>query len=108
MAIAGAILLSEFMSNATTAITLIPVVWAICGDAGVDPVPPLMGVTFGASFGSALPVSTPPNAIVYGSGLIPPRRMIAAGLGFDLACWAVIWSVLRIAYALGWTPLSSG
>ena len=70
--------------------------------------PPLMGVTFGASFGSALPVSTPPNAIVYGSGLVPSRRMILAGVGFDIACGVVIWSVLRVAYALGWTPLGAG
>lgn len=107
MAIVGGILLSEFTSNATTAIALIPVVWSICRDAGVDAVPPLMGVTFAASFGSALPVSTPPNAIVYGSRLLPARRMIVAGLGFDVACGVVIWTVLRAAYALGWSPLSA-
>lgn len=104
-AIAGAILLSEFTSNATTAIALIPVVWSICQDAGIDSTAPLMGVTFGASFGSALPVSTPPNAIVYGSGLLPTRRMMLAGIGFDVMCGVVIWTVLRVAYELGWTPL---
>ncbi len=66
---------------------------------------PLMGVTFAASFGAALPVSTPPNAIVYGSGLIPVRRMIVAGVGFDLACAVIIWCVLRVAAACGWSPL---
>jgi sodium-dependent dicarboxylate transporter 2/3/5 len=105
MAIAGGILLSEFTSNATTAIALIPVVWSICRDAGIDSTAPLMGVTFGASFGSALPISTPPNAIVYGSRLIPARRMMLAGLGFDLLCGIVIWTVLRVAYALDWSPL---
>ena len=105
VAIAGAIVLSEFTSNAATATALIPVVMALCDEASIDPLPPLMGVTFGASFGSALPVSTPPNAIVYGSGLIPSGRMIVAGVGFDLACGVVIWCVLRAAYALGWTPL---
>ena len=105
MAIAGGILLSEFTSNAAAATALIPVVLAICDEAGVDKVPPLMGVTLAASFGSALPVSTPPNAIVYGSGLLPVRRMIVAGIGFDLACCTVIWLVLRAAFALGWSPL---
>ncbi len=105
-AIAGAILLSEFTSNATTAIALIPVVWSICRDAGIESTAPLMGVTFGASFGSALPVSTPPNAIVYGSGLLRARRMMLAGIGFDAMCGIVIWSVLRVAYELGWTPLA--
>jgi sodium-dependent dicarboxylate transporter 2/3/5 len=105
-AIVGGLLLSEFTSNAAAATALIPVVLAVSRQAGVDPIPPLMGVTFAASFGSALPVSTPPNAIVYGSGLIPSRRMIAAGLGFDVACAVVIWSVLRVAFALGWSPLA--
>jgi sodium-dependent dicarboxylate transporter 2/3/5 len=106
LAIAGAILVSEFTSNATTAIALIPVVWSLCSDAGIESTAPLMGVTFGASFGSALPVSTPPNAIVYGSGLLKPRHMILAGVGFELICGVVIWSVLRIAYHLGWSPLA--
>ena len=105
LAIAGGLILSEFTSNAATAAALIPVVAAICGEADVDAVMPLLGVTFAASFGSALPVSTPPNAIVYGSGLIPSRRMIAAGLGFDVACGLVIWCVLRVAGWLGWSPL---
>lgn len=104
-AIAGGILLSEFTSNAAAATALIPVVMAICTEAGVDKMPPLMGVTFAASFGSALPVSTPPNAIVYGSRLLPARRMMVAGVGFDVVCGVVIWCMLRAAYALGWTPL---
>lgn len=103
-AIVGGIVLSEFTSNAAAATALIPVVMAVSRQAGVDPIPPLMGVTFAASFGSALPVSTPPNAIVYGSGLIPSRRMIAAGVGFDVVCCVVIWLVLRAAFALGWSP----
>jgi sodium-dependent dicarboxylate transporter 2/3/5 len=106
LAIAGALLLSEFTSNAAAATALIPVVLAICHEAQVDELAPLMGVTFGASFGSALPVSTPPNAIVYGSRLIPARRMMLAGIGFDVACGLVIWTVLRAAFALGWSPFA--
>ncbi len=105
LAIAGGILLSEITSNAATAIALIPVVFSLCNNAHVDPMAPLMGVTFGASFGNALPVSTPPNAIVYGSGLIRVRRMVISGLGIDLIAGIVIWCVLRAAFALGWTPL---
>jgi sodium-dependent dicarboxylate transporter 2/3/5 len=99
LAIVGGIVLSEFTSNAASATALIPVVWALCQEAGVDPVPPLMGVTFASSFGSALPVSTPPNAIVYGSRLLPALRMMLAGLGFDVACGLIIWSVLRVPWA---------
>ena len=106
LAIAGGLLFSEITSNAATAAAMIPVVAAICSEANIDSVTPLMGVTFAASFGSALPVSTPPNAIVYGTGLIPTRRMIVAGLGFDVACGVVIWCVLRAADWFGWTPLA--
>jgi sodium-dependent dicarboxylate transporter 2/3/5 len=104
VAIAAGVVLSELTSNAATAATLIPVVWQICGELKLDPLAPSLGLTFGASFGSALPVSTPPNAIVYGSGLIPMRRMIGAGIVFDCICIVAIWAALRIAVAINWTP----
>jgi sodium-dependent dicarboxylate transporter 2/3/5 len=43
-----------------------------------------------------LPVSTPPNAIVYGSGLVPIGRMIRAGVLLDVIGFFVIWGALRI------------
>jgi solute carrier family 13 (sodium-dependent dicarboxylate transporter), member 2/3/5 len=104
IAIAGGVLLSEITSNTATAAALIPVTMALCKQAGVDPLPPLMGVTLGASFGNALPVSTPPNAIVYSSGLIQVRRMVLSGLGLDVLSGILIWVVLRIAFSIGWTP----
>ena len=63
----------------------------------------------GGSFGSALPVSTPPNAIVYGTGLVPVRRMIRAGLGLDVMAAVVVWTVLWLAWEVfRWSPLESG
>jgi sodium-dependent dicarboxylate transporter 2/3/5 len=106
IAIAGGVLLSEITSNTATAAALIPVTLSLCKEAGVEPLAPLMGVTLGASFGNALPVSTPPNAIVYGSGLIQVRRMVVSGLGLDIFSGVLIWCVLRIAFELGWTPFS--
>ncbi|MGH3951999.1 MAG: anion permease, partial [Pseudonocardiaceae bacterium] len=53
--------------------------------AGVGPVIPALAATFGASYGFMLPVSTPPNAIVYGSGLIPITKMVRSGFVFDIA-----------------------
>jgi solute carrier family 13 (sodium-dependent dicarboxylate transporter), member 2/3/5 len=104
VAISAGVLLSELTSNAATATTLIPVVWQICRHLEIEPLAPTLGLTFGASFGSAMPVSTPPNAIVYGSGLVPMRRMIGAGIVFDVICIAVIWITLRVAVGLGWMP----
>jgi sodium-dependent dicarboxylate transporter 2/3/5 len=43
-----------------------------------------------------LPVSTPPNAIVYSSGRIPITKMIKTGVLFDLSGAVIIWIGLRI------------
>ncbi len=47
-----------------------------------------------------LPVSTPPNAIVYGSGMIPITKMIRAGVFFDILGAVMIWIGLRILLPL--------
>lgn len=43
-----------------------------------------------------LPVSTPPNAIIYSSGLVPLRDMVRAGIWLDLSGAVLIWISLRI------------
>jgi sodium-dependent dicarboxylate transporter 2/3/5 len=47
-----------------------------------------------------LPVSTPPNAIVYGSGMVPITAMIRAGIFFDILGGLVIWAGLFILLPL--------
>jgi sodium-dependent dicarboxylate transporter 2/3/5 len=101
-AIAMGIVLSETTSNTAAANMVIPVVIAIAQAAEVDPVPPALGACFGASFGFMLPVSTPPNAIVYSSGLVPITRMMAAGVLFDLLGFAIIFLGLRVLYPWLW------
>ncbi len=91
-----AILVSETSSNTASANMVIPVMIALAQAAGVNPVPPAIGATFGASWGFMLPVSTPPNAIVYGSGMVPITAMIRAGIFFDILGALVIWAGLYI------------
>jgi sodium-dependent dicarboxylate transporter 2/3/5 len=100
VAILMAVLVSELASNTASASMLVPVVIAIAQSAGVSAVPPALGVCLGASLGFALPVSTPPNAIVYGTGLVPIGRMIRAGLLFDLLGALMIWLTLRLVCPL--------
>jgi sodium-dependent dicarboxylate transporter 2/3/5 len=95
-AIAIGILMSETTSNTAAANMVIPVVIAIAQASGINPIPPALGAVFGASFGFMLPVSTPPNAIVYGSGLIPIPKMIRAGFIFDVVGLVIIWAGLRV------------
>jgi sodium-dependent dicarboxylate transporter 2/3/5 len=102
----AAVVLSEFSSNTATAATLIPIIHALCLQSGVDPLPPLVGVAFGASFGSALPVSTPPNAVVYGSGILPVRRMISSGVALDAIATLAVLAGLAVVFSLGWSPFS--
>lgn len=90
------IVLSETTSNTAAANMVIPVVIAIAQAADVNPIPPALGACFGASFGFMLPVSTPPNAIVYGSGLVTIPKMMRAGILFDMVGLFVIWIALRI------------
>jgi solute carrier family 13 (sodium-dependent dicarboxylate transporter), member 2/3/5 len=95
-AIAIAIVMSETTSNTAAANMVIPVVIAIAQASDINPIPPALGAVFGASFGFMLPVSTPPNAIVYGSGLIPLPKMMRAGIVFDVLGLFIIWIGLRI------------
>jgi len=91
-----AILVSETSSNTASANMVVPVMIALAQAAGVNPIPPAIGATLGASWGFMLPVSTPPNAIVYGSGMVPITAMIRAGIFFDILGGLVIWAGLYI------------
>jgi sodium-dependent dicarboxylate transporter 2/3/5 len=96
VAIVLGVLLSELASNTAAATVIIPLMIAIADGAGVSPLPPVLGAALGASFGFMLPVSTPPNAIVYGSGLVPLREMVRSGVWLDLTGACVIWLGLRL------------
>ncbi|HEU0011746.1 MAG TPA: DASS family sodium-coupled anion symporter [Verrucomicrobiae bacterium] len=87
---AVAILLSETTSNTAAATMVVPVAIAVSKAASVDPLPPALGACLGASMGFMLPVSTPPNAIVYGSGFVPLLKMVRYGLLLDLVGFTVI------------------
>lgn len=96
MSIVLAMMLSEATSNTASANMIIPVVIAISQAAHVSPLPPALGACLGASYGFMLPVSTPPNAIVYGSGLVPIGKMMRAGIIFDVLGVGIIWIGLRL------------
>jgi sodium-dependent dicarboxylate transporter 2/3/5 len=92
----SASLLSETTSNTASASMLVPVAIAVAQAAGVSPLPPALGATLGASMGFMLPVSTPPNAIVYGSGRVSLLAMIRAGIFLDLLGFVVLLALLGL------------
>jgi sodium-dependent dicarboxylate transporter 2/3/5 len=89
-----ATILSETTSNTASANMIVPVVISIAKASGIDPLLPALGATFAASLGFMLPVSTPCNAIVYGSGYVPLSRMIRYGVLLDIAGIIVVIAVV--------------
>ena len=96
LALATTIVLTELASNTATVTMLAPLVIALARELGVPVAPPLLAVAFGASMGFMFPVGTPPNAIVYGTGLVPLTAMMRIGVIVDILSFFVILAVLRI------------
>ncbi len=84
------VVLSEFASNTAITAAFLPVVAALAGTSGRDPMLPALATAMAASAGFMLPVSTPPNAIVYGTGRITVGRMATAGGLLDLLFLLVV------------------
>jgi sodium-dependent dicarboxylate transporter 2/3/5 len=94
----AAALVSEFSSNTSSANIIVPVVISVAQAAGVDPIAPALGATFGASLGFMLPVSTPGNAIVYASGYVPLGKMMRYGIVLDIVGTIVIAVCIQIFF----------
>jgi sodium-dependent dicarboxylate transporter 2/3/5 len=95
------VLLSEFSSNTASTAIIVPLLIGsleIWGPQQTTVI--IIAAAFGASFGFMLPVSTPPNAIVYGTGRLPLREMIRTGCLFDITGILIIWSLLSLGLLL--------
>jgi sodium:sulfate symporter-like transmembrane protein len=79
-----AVIISETTSNTASAAIVVPIGIFLAQAVNMNPVVPGLAAVFGANYGFMLPVSTPPNAIVYSSGYLPITRMIKAGAVFDV------------------------
>lgn len=84
------VFLTDTTSNTAAATMIAPLAIAAAEAAGVSPLPPALGVALGASMAFSLPVSTPPNAIIYGSGCVPITVMLRLGIGMDLVSALVV------------------
>ena len=74
------IFLTEFTSNTASAALLVPVFATIAAQMGMPEKVLVLIIGIGASCAFMLPVATPPNAIVFGTGLIKQREMMNVGL----------------------------
>jgi len=78
------IFLTELTSNTATAAAFLPVVASLAGGIGVDPLLLAIPTALAASCAFMMPVATPPNAIVYGTGAVTIPQMAKAGLWLNL------------------------
>jgi len=99
-AVVLAIVVSETTSNTASAAVVVPIIIPIAVAASVDPFVPALAATFAASFGFMLPVSTPQNAVVYGSGVVPITKMIRSGISFDVIGAILIIIALPVMVAI--------
>lgn len=96
------LIISETTSNTASAGIVVPIVVPIALAVGVNPLIPGLVATAAAGYGFMLPVSTPPNAIVYGSGMVPLTRMLRSGIVFDvLGVTILVVGVLLMSQLIG-------
>jgi sodium-dependent dicarboxylate transporter 2/3/5 len=100
LSITISVILTEMTSNTASANMLIPIIIAISHAASVNPLPPVLGSAFGCSFAFMLPVATPPNAIVYGSGMIRLPQMIKNGFWMEISGIIIIWLIIQFIVPL--------
>jgi len=90
--------LTEITSNLATTAMLLPVLVSLASGIGVHPYLLLVGATVAASCAFMLPVATPPNAVVFGSGYLNMGDMIKAGFWMNIA--SIILLTLFVYYLL--------
>lgn len=84
------ILLTELTSNTATAALGMPLLAGAAAGLGMPALPLMAAGALGSSMAFMLPVATPPNAIIFGSGMVAPRDMARAGLLLNFASIAVV------------------
>ena len=96
-----AVVMSETASNTAAANIVVPTAIAVAKAAGISPLEPALGATLGASMGFMMPISTPPNAIVYSSGYIPLGTMIRNGIILDIVGYVmIVAAVLGLSWVI--------
>jgi sodium-dependent dicarboxylate transporter 2/3/5 len=87
---------SEVGSNTALTATAVPVLGAVAPALGMPVEKVVVATALGASYAFMLPVGTPPNALVYGTGKVPYGDMLRVGLVLNVAVGAVLVAVLSV------------
>ena len=92
----GILMLTELTSNTATAATFLPITGALALSLGQNPLYFLVPTALAANCSYMMPVGTPPNAIVYGSGLITLPQMAKAGMWLNILLVPVVLAMLLL------------
>jgi sodium-dependent dicarboxylate transporter 2/3/5 len=95
--VTGIVFLTELTSNTATTATVIPVLAALAPGLGLEPLTLIVPAALAASCAFMLPVATPPNAIVFSSGLVRMPEMSRAGFWLN---WIAIALITCLVYAV--------
>jgi sodium-dependent dicarboxylate transporter 2/3/5 len=85
------VLLTEVLSNTALVISFLPIVGVLASNIGIPVNIICMIVVIAASCAFMLPISTPPNAIIYSSGLLKVKDMVKVGFVINICSIIVIW-----------------
>lgn len=91
------VMLTEVASNTASSALLIPIFISVAGHFALDDQSVAVMIAMAASCAFMLPVATPPNAIVFGSGLVPQRQMMRCGIVLNLAMTLLITSLVLMS-----------
>ena len=106
--------MANFISHTATAALLVPILAAVAVGLMNDPVSAealgsvggvatlLVGVAIASSVGMVLPISTPPNALAYATGLIEQKHMVKVGLIVGAVSLLLGYAVLIVLGTNGW------
>ncbi|PQJ79698.1 SLC13 family permease [Polaribacter porphyrae] len=100
--IASVNFLTEITSNLATTAMLLPVLVSLAAAIGVHPYFLLVGATVAASCAFMLPVATPPNAVVFGSGLLKIEDMVKKGVWLNIASIILLTLVVYFLLPVIW------
>lgn len=85
------VFLTEISSNIASVTALTPIFASIAVSMGIDPVKLIIPITMAASCAFMLPVATPTNTVIFGSGLVRIKDMLRAGLALNMVAIPVIF-----------------
>ena len=94
--------LTEITSNIATTAILLPVLVSLAPVLGVHPYYLMIAATLAASCAFMLPVATPPNAVVFGSGYLEMGDMVKKGFWLNIISIIILTAVVYLVLPLVW------